>query len=115
CAACAKAAHRRVLLAHFAFDRPKSRDEQAKERALLWLSLADNMASNPELKVTLIAEFTGKPDDEGRDEVLVSCDVPPVTAGTWTLEFGGTEVPFEIGTSGVHDMACAVSNDQQRY
>lgn len=82
-----QAARRRVLLANFAFDRPRSNDEAAKERArLLWRPLADNMARNPELEVTLIAEIKREQDDERSEAQLVRGFVDNFRRNLWPGE-----------------------------
>jgi len=79
-----QAARRRVLLANFAFDRPKDWDEVAKERARwLWRPLAENMTDNPELEVTLIAEITRKQDDERDEAELVDAFVDNFRRNLW--------------------------------
>ncbi|MFO7568143.1 MAG: DISARM system phospholipase D-like protein DrmC [Enhygromyxa sp.] len=77
-------AARRRLLANFAFDRPKDWDEVAKERARwLWRPLAENMAGNPELEVTLIAEISRKQDDERDEAELVDAFVDNFRRNSW--------------------------------
>jgi hypothetical protein len=46
---------------------------------------------------------------------VANCEVPPLAAGTWTLEFGGGEVEFEVGSDELQPMACAVSEDQHTH
>jgi phosphatidylserine/phosphatidylglycerophosphate/cardiolipin synthase-like enzyme len=82
-----QAARRRVLLANFAFDRPRSKDEAAKERARwLWRPLAENMDGNPELEVTLIAEIARKQDDERDEADLVAAFVDNFRRNLWPGE-----------------------------
>ncbi|MFO7565855.1 MAG: hypothetical protein R6X02_24650, partial [Enhygromyxa sp.] len=90
-----QAARRRVLLANFAFDRPKDWDEVAKERARwLWRPLAENMAGNPELEVTLIAEISRKQDDERDEAELVDALVILLPADL------GDQRDLELGVAG---------------
>lgn len=82
-----QAARQRVLLANFAFDRPKGGDEAAKERARwLWRPLADNMDNNPELAVTLVVDITRKPEDEREEAVLVERFVENFRSNLWPGE-----------------------------
>jgi hypothetical protein len=65
-------------------------------------------------RLTVEARFWHEPEQDAIREpaVLATCDVPPLAAGTYSLEFGGTEVEVEVGTDEIQDMACALSEDQ---
>ena len=82
-----QAARQRVLLANFSFDRPKSWDESAKERARwLWQPLADNMTRNPELEVTLIVDIARTQTDERDEPELVEAFVDNFRRNLWPGE-----------------------------